>query len=638
MRGLFICRWDDRIGVVLENAFPTSIEGEFTDEDRLTIFSTHALSEKAGIMAMRIRRLNILSYYTGLPEGNKTDQYYVALVLDPDENPDQFEERLQEIATMIIPQVGKPGFDEFFVKSYEQITKYQKISDEQRFAFIFQNKVRRILLEKLTNGPMTKEGLAKWISRQLDREITDIESLLSPLKKTNLIEEINISKGKKVTLEFVFLIRDCWVIRAPHVELFLSAKKGAIAADLKDKYIEQVEKFFQNYRITSEDVEIISNAIADPDYYSIIQLLREEYVTKEVLPQKIGRDIPDLEQKLKWLAENNIITAIKDKKGRIWILLLSDIKFPQFFPEYLVDVIRKRWKEATIQKEIALKHLQLLRAEYVSTLPKYRKQKVVQIYSDMKEVENNVSSHNYDQAATIIENIANKLRDMGERKSGESIDEVAKLMREDKGKYVDEKWQNDQAAILEILQDIEKWDQFKPSMKKRRVEELKKKKKARKDSGKKDKALKQYVEMEDAEAQHIGGTSEEPPADDKKKKEEPKKKEKEEPKKKEKEDKKKEEKKKKEKEDKKKKKKGDSDDELVIPEGSDEEVLNYLYDQREKAQETGRSTYESGNYAEAAKSFGMCLKITEKLVEMGIKEEAENIEIYKQLIDQCKSA
>ena len=622
MRGLFICRWDDRIGVVLENAFPSSVEAELTDEDRLTIFSTHALSEKAGVMAMRIRRLNILSYYTGLPEGNQTDQYYVALVLDPDENPDQFEERLQEVANMIIPQVGKQGFDEFFAKSYEQITKYQKISDEQRFAFIFQNKIRRILLEKLTGGPMTKEGLAKWISRQLDREITDIDSLLSPLKKTNLIEEINISKGKKVTLEFVFLIRDCAVIRAPHIELFLSAKKGAIAADLKDKYIEQVEKFFQNYRITNEDVEIIANAIADPDYYSIIQVLREEYVTKEVLPQKIGRDIPDLEQKLKWLAENNIITAIKDKKGRIWVILLSDIKFPQFFPEYLVDVIRKRWKEGTIQKEIALKHLQLLRAEYISTLPKYRKQIIANIYVNMKQSESEIAKNHFDQAATILDNVANNLRDMAERKPAEIIDEVAKLMREDKMKYIEERWENDRAAILEMIREIEKKDQLKLDEEKRRKDELKKKKKEEPPKAKKEKATEQYIEPDEAEKQveQQAELPQEPQVEDKKKKDKPKKEEK--PK----------------KEDKKKKKEQDTPAGPAEASGqSQEEILNYLYSEREKAQEAGKTAYESGAFSEAAVSFKKCLKITEKLVEVGIKDEKENVDIYKQLIAQCES-
>ncbi len=622
MRGLFICRWDDRIGVVLENAFPSSVEAELTDEDRLTIFSTHALSEKAGVMAMRIRRLNILSYYTGLPEGNKTDQYYVALVLDPDENPDQFEERLQEVAN--IPQVGKPGFEEFFAKSYEQITKYQKISDEQRFAFIFQNKVRRILLDKLTGGPMTKEGLAKWISRQLDREITDIDSLLSPLKKTNLIEEINISKGKKVTLEFVFLIRDCAVIRAPHVELFLSAKKGAIAADLKDKYIEQVEKFFQNYRITSEDVEVIANAIADPDYYSIIQVLREEYVTKEVLPQRIGREIPDLEQKLKWLLENNIITAIKDKKGRIWIILLSDIKFPQFFPEYLVDVIRKRWKEGTIQKEIALKHLQLLRAEYISTLPKYRKQIITNIYANLKQAELEISKNRFDQAATILDNVANNLRDMAERKPAEIIDEVAKLLREDKMKYIEERWENDRAAILEMIRDIEKKDQLKMDEEKRRKEELKKKSKQEATSkGKKEKATAQYVEPEEAEKQAADQAQTDQPAESESPKQKEDKKKKEKP----------------SKEDKKKKKGEDAQPAPVETSGqSQEEILNSLYAEREKSQEEGRTAYEAGNLPDAAKAFKRCLKITEKLVEVGIQEEKENVAIYNQLIEQCESA
>jgi signal transduction histidine kinase len=71
---------------------------------------------------------------------------------------------------------------------------------------------------------MTKEGLAKWISKEIDEEVTDIDGLLQPLKKTELIEEINISKGKKVSLEYVFLMRDVAVIRVPNIEIFKAAK------------------------------------------------------------------------------------------------------------------------------------------------------------------------------------------------------------------------------------------------------------------------------------------------------------------------------------------------------------------------------------------------------------------------------
>jgi hypothetical protein len=462
IRGIIISRWDDRLGVVLEGQHPKGVADNITDDDLLTIFSTHAISEKAGVMAMRIKRLNIVSYYSGLPDSEKTDQFFVALILEPDENPTPLEEGLTEIAKMIIPMVGKPGFDDYFGESFNRISKYVSISEEQRYSFIFRDNNRRLLLEKLCNGPMTKEGLAKWISKEIGEEITDIEGLLGPLRKTDLIEEINISKGKKVQLEFVFLIRDIAVIRTPHVNLFKAAKEGQMAADLRDAYIDQVTNFFKEYRITPQDTIVTANAISDPDTYDIIKVLREEYVTRAELSAKIGREIPNLEKVLKKMAEDHIITAVKDKKDRVWLLLLSDIVFPQFFPEYMVDVIRRRWKEGTIQKEIALKHLELLRAQYIATeAPKFRKKILETIHQIFANAEKLVRKNNFEQSSTMMDQIANYCRDMGERNTGEMVDQAAKGLREDKEKYIEEHWEEDRVKILEMFQEIEERDKAK---------------------------------------------------------------------------------------------------------------------------------------------------------------------------------
>jgi hypothetical protein len=413
-------------------------------------------------MAMRIKRLNIVSYYSGLPDSEKTDQFFVALILEPDENPTPLEEGLTEISKMIIPMVGKPGFDEFFAESFERITKYVSISEEQRYSFIFRDNNRRLLLEKLTNGPMTKEGLAKWISKEIGEEITDIEGLLGPLRKTELIEEINISKGKKVQLEFVFLIRDIAVIRTPHINLFKAAKAGQVPADLRDKYVDETVKFFKEYRITPQDAIITANAISDPDMYAIIKALREEYLLKAEISSKIGREIANLDKILKKMAEDHIITAVKDKKDRIWLLLLSDIVFPQFFPEYMVDVIRRRWKEGTIQKEIALKHLELLRAEYIATqAPKFRKKILLTIMDIFKNAEKAIGKSDFEQAATMLDQVANYCRDMGERNTGEMVDQSSKGIREDKEKYIEEHWEEDRVKILEMIQEIEARDKAK---------------------------------------------------------------------------------------------------------------------------------------------------------------------------------
>jgi tetratricopeptide (TPR) repeat protein len=64
------------------------------------------------------------------------------------------------------------------------------------------------------------------------------------------------------------------------------------------------------------------------------------------------------------LKRHNIIDEIKDKRGNIWIFLKTDIVFPTFFPEYIVDSIRRRWMEKGISQNLALGHLELLKSVY----------------------------------------------------------------------------------------------------------------------------------------------------------------------------------------------------------------------------------------------------------------------------------
>ncbi|MHA1147037.1 MAG: hypothetical protein ACTSR8_02220 [Promethearchaeota archaeon] len=456
-QGVITCRWDDRLGVVLEAKYPDDIVAGLNDDDLLTIFSTHAMTESAGILSMRIKRFSIVSYYTGIPEDEAESQFFVALVLSDNENPNTYEESLTEIAKMIIDSMGKPGFEDFYIECFDRVSKMKEISEEQRYAFIFRDDVRSLLLSKLTDGSMTKEGLAKWLSKEVEREVTDIDGLLAPLVKTDLVTELNISKGKKVSLEYVFLLRDVALIRAPHIDIFKAAKSGKMDPELREKYQKSVEKFFKKYRITTQDTRAIAEFISNPDTYDIIKVLREGYMTREEIPPKIGREMPNLDRHLKRLAEENIILPVKDKKQRVWIFLLSDIQAITFFPEYMVDVIRRRWKEGTIAKEIALKHLELLRAEYISTqAPKFRKKMFDAILSNFDSAESNIKKKKLDLAASNLEVCSSQSFDMGERKLGAEFTNAAKLMREDKDKYIEEEWEKDRAKILEFFENIKK--------------------------------------------------------------------------------------------------------------------------------------------------------------------------------------
>ena len=48
--------------------------------------------------------------------------------------------------------VGKPGFDDFYVECFDRVSKMKEITEEQRYAFIFRDEVRNLMLNKLADG------------------------------------------------------------------------------------------------------------------------------------------------------------------------------------------------------------------------------------------------------------------------------------------------------------------------------------------------------------------------------------------------------------------------------------------------------------------------------------------------------
>lgn len=61
----------------------------------------------------------------------------------------------------------------------------------------------------------------------------------------------------------------------------------------------------------------------------------------------------------------SIITEL-EKDSIKWLFLLTDVRFNTFFPEYLVETIREKLTTNQINKYIALRHLELLKEQYLS--------------------------------------------------------------------------------------------------------------------------------------------------------------------------------------------------------------------------------------------------------------------------------
>ncbi len=363
-KGMILSRLDEQSGVIIDAKFPEDITKELTNDVLLAIFSTYDKHKIIGITSMKIKKNPIVAYYSEISINNIRYKIIVALLLFKKENVDSYKETFMETARMVLNSIEKPNFQDLFSAHFNNLCKMKTISDEQRYCFIFRDKIRNLILKKLIDGAITKESLLKWLSEELKDEVFDINGILSPLLRTDLIKEINVNHNQEMPSKFIFLLKDFALIRIPNMDIFDKIKSDQLNLSFLEKYHEAVERFFNSYKISEEDSRKVAKYICNQNIYAIINILRNGYMTKEQITQELGEKIPNLDNHLKELEEKEIIMRIKDDQDREWFFLLTDIQAMAFFPEYMIDVIKKRWKEGTIEKEIALKHLELLSGEF----------------------------------------------------------------------------------------------------------------------------------------------------------------------------------------------------------------------------------------------------------------------------------
>jgi hypothetical protein len=364
--GIIMVRWDDKLGVVVEGMYPRTLK--ISEDHIMRVFTTHAMGGgEASFLSMSIENLYVASYYTGLPEEGKS-QYYVALLLGDDENADVFEEPLIEVTPLLISHVKDKYFDRFLVKQFEDAQKLVEMTEEQRYAMIHRDARRILILRKLGLGAIQKDLLKKWLSDQLGEEILDLDALLSPFYKTEMIKDMPVETMVGSTSNCIFLIKDVFSMRSPIDKFYKMGKDGRAPADMKkvfEIYKENVDSFFKNYKLSDEDSRQIADIAADPSYYNLVTILRNNYIEVNQLTDIFeDKELEEITPLIDELKKYNIIDEIKDKKGNSWIFLRTDIVFPTFFPEYLVDSIRRRWMEKDITQNLAVRHLELLKSVY----------------------------------------------------------------------------------------------------------------------------------------------------------------------------------------------------------------------------------------------------------------------------------
>ncbi|MFX1419388.1 MAG: hypothetical protein ACFE9N_10750 [Promethearchaeota archaeon] len=369
--GYIITEWTED-GLKVKLSYPESLEIDL--DDMMRIFYAHITGAgAAGNVLVRLEkaRSNVSSYFTGMQSDMPI---MINLMLELGEDPEMFGEAiLKEVNEDLLKYLRQMSTN--VSESYEIVKtiklylrntlilldRLKNLSKEQRLAQIYTSEKARTILEALQERPLSRRELQGIIEEKLQKIIPNIEYVLDPFIKTGLLMQDWVEGDTDITL---FLLNDFTIFRSPVSKLVEDAKKNLPTPEVASKYLEAVTKFFNNYNPTFEDNLKIARTLMNPDNYDYITLFRERGYPINKIPKGPGESLDQIGSFLKDMEDDQILIVIKDSKDTLWVFLLTDIIVHTFYPEYLIEKIRKDRMEGKLDKNVAIKHLEFLEAAY----------------------------------------------------------------------------------------------------------------------------------------------------------------------------------------------------------------------------------------------------------------------------------
>ncbi len=370
-KGFIITRWTDE-GLAVQFSYPQTIIVDL--DDMMRIFYAHITgAAEAGNVLVRLEkaRANVSSYFTGM---DSKVPFMVNLMLELDEEPEIFGETvISEINTNTMnylnAMVENPSrsyeineeLKDYLKSSLFLLERLKNLSKEQRMAQIYVSEKGRKILETLQDKAYARKELRDTLEVKLGRSIYNLEITLDPFIKTDLIKQDWIEGDQDISL---FLLSDFTILRTPATKVIEDAKKNLPTPKLAQKYLEEVNRFFRSYEPNIEDNVKVANNMINPDKYDFITLFRDKAYPINKIPKSPGETFDQIKEFLNLLERDNIITFITDDKGLDWIFLLTDVIAHTFYPEYMIENIRKNISDKKLKKNTAIKHLELLEQIY----------------------------------------------------------------------------------------------------------------------------------------------------------------------------------------------------------------------------------------------------------------------------------
>ncbi len=244
------------------------------------------------------------------------------------------------------------------------------LGKEQILAKIFSTELDFTILKLLRERARNKSEILKILEGKLMKtKLSEINNVIDLLVRTELVQMEWFEGNFDVHL---FMISDFGIMRTPAVKIIEECEKNRPSPLVAEQYLNLVAEFFEGYTPTYEDNMFIAENLRDPDIFVTLTLLRNRMYPLKKFPKGMGEGV-DMLSIIRKMEEAGVVRIFKDETKEDWVLLLSDLRAPQYYPEYMLEHIRKDAFEKKISPEMATKHLDLLEIHYDTFFEIYSK-------------------------------------------------------------------------------------------------------------------------------------------------------------------------------------------------------------------------------------------------------------------------
>ncbi|MHA1265326.1 MAG: helix-hairpin-helix domain-containing protein [Candidatus Helarchaeota archaeon] len=241
---------------------------------------------------------------------------------------------------------------------YEEV---RYLGKEQILAKIFSTELDYTILRLLRERARNKNEIVKLLENKLMKpSLRAVNDVIDLLVQTELVQLEWFEGNFDVHL---FLISDFTILRTPAIKIIEEAEKDLPSPEVAEKYLEAVAEYFTDYKPTYEDNLEVAKLLRDPDIFVTLTLLRNRIYPLKKFPKGMGDGV-DMLSIIHKMEDAGIVKIIPDETKEEWVMLLTDLRAPQFYPEYMIENIRADAEKKFITPQLAEKHLDLLEMHY----------------------------------------------------------------------------------------------------------------------------------------------------------------------------------------------------------------------------------------------------------------------------------